>query len=154
MSSSPITDLVVHEPPVLHIDDTVIDAVSRLLEAKLPALPVVDENESYVGIFGEREFMAALMPGYFGELKYAAFVSRSVDEALERRKESRDEPIRRYVNTEHVDVAPDFSDAEVTEIFLHHRVLVIPVVDRHRVAGLVLRRDFFGAIARRFVEGD
>ena len=44
-------------------------------------------------------------------------------------------PSRDYMNTEHVDVGADFSDAQVAEIFLHHRVLLVPVVDdrrRHR----------------------
>ena len=39
------------------------------------------------------------------------------------------------MNTEHVDVGPDFSDTQVAEIFLHHRVLVVPVVDDGRVDG-------------------
>lgn len=32
------------------------------------------------------------------------------------------------MNTEHVEVGADFSDTQVAEIFLHHRVLVVPVV--------------------------
>ena len=38
------------------------------------------------------------------------------------------------MNTEHVDVGPDFSDTQVAEIFLHHRVLIVPVVDDGRVS--------------------
>jgi hypothetical protein len=37
------------------------------------------------------------------------------------------------MNTEHVDVGSDFPDIQVAEIFLHHRVLVVPVVDHGRV---------------------
>ena len=37
------------------------------------------------------------------------------------------------MNTEHVDVGPDYSDTQVAEIFLHHRVLIVPVVDDGRV---------------------
>ena len=33
------------------------------------------------------------------------------------------------MNTDHVDVGADYADTQVAEIFLHHRVLVVPVVD-------------------------
>ena len=56
------------------------------------------------------------------------------------------------MNTEHIDVGPDYSDAQVAEIFLHHRVLVVPVVDDGQVLGLIIRRDFFRVLAQRFLE--
>ena len=33
------------------------------------------------------------------------------------------------MNTEHVEVGTDFSDLQLVEIFLHHRVLIVPVVE-------------------------
>jgi hypothetical protein len=79
-----------------------------------------------VGIFGEREFMGALFPGYFKELKYAGFVQGTLDDALEKRAGCRREPVRDYMHTEHIDVGPDFSDAQLAGTFLHHSVLIIP----------------------------
>ena len=55
------------------------------------------------------------------------------------------------MNTEHVEVDEDFADTQLAEIFLHHRVLVIPVVQEERVVALVTRRDFFRALGERFV---
>ena len=95
--------------------------------------------------------MAAVFPGYLKELKYAGFVRNSLDDALERNEACRREPVSRYMNTEHVDVGPDFSDVQLAETFLHHRVLVIPVVDDRRVQGIVTRADFFRAVASRFL---
>jgi CBS domain-containing protein len=152
MSPRTISDLVLREPPLLRAGDTVETAVRQVLDAQLPALPVVDERERYAGIFGEREFVEALFPGYLKQLKGAAFLTRSLDEAIDKRESCRVEPVGRYMNTEHVDVGPDFADAQVAEVFLHHRVLVIPVVERGRVVGLITRRDFFRALAERFVE--
>ena len=43
------------------------------------------------------------------------------------------------MNTEHIDVGADFSDAQVAEIFLHHRVLLVPVVDGRQVVGVITR---------------
>ena len=57
------------------------------------------------------------------------------------------------MTTEHVDVGPDHSDLQVAEIFLHHRVLIVPVVDYDRhVVGLISRREFFSRLAQRFLD--
>ncbi|MEZ0292593.1 MAG: CBS domain-containing protein, partial [Solirubrobacteraceae bacterium] len=56
-----------------------------------------------------------------------------------------------YMNTEHVDVGADFSDTQVAEIFLHHRVLIVPVVDDGRLIGLITRGEFFRTVAEQFL---
>jgi CBS domain-containing protein len=143
---------LVRKAPLLRRDDTVGDAVKQVLDSGLPALPVVDTNEQLVGIFGEREFMGALFPGYLKELKYAGFVPRTLDDAIEKRAGCRHEPIADYMHTEHIDVGTDFSDAQLAETFLHHRVLVIPVVDSGHVQGVITRADFFRRLGERFLE--
>jgi CBS domain-containing protein len=152
MSARSISELALHTPEPLKAADTVEAAVRRVLDSDLPALPVIDDRECYAGIFGEREFMEAVFPGYLKQIKHAAFLRRSLDDALERRDASRTEPVGRHMNTEHIDVGPDYADTQVAEIFLHHRVLVVPVVDAGRVQGVITRRDFFRAIAERFVD--
>ncbi|HEU4723544.1 MAG TPA: CBS domain-containing protein [Gemmatimonadaceae bacterium] len=151
MSPRTISDDALHHPPALHADDLLGDALATLLDSDLPALPVVDERERYVGIFGEREFMAAVFPGYLGQLRGAGFLSHSIDAALERREACRVEPVRQHMTTEHIDVGPDYSDTQLAEIFLHHRVLIVPIVDDGRVVGIVTRHDFFTAVGRRFL---
>jgi CBS domain-containing protein len=112
---------------------------------------VVDANQRLVGIFGEREFLGALFPGYVKELPYAAFVPRSIESVLEKRQGCRDEPVSDHMNTDHVEVAPDHSDVQLAEIFLHHRVLIVPVTDAGRVVGVVTRSEFFAGLAERFL---
>ncbi len=136
--------------PALARDETVAEAVRKVVESGLPALPVVDAKEKLCGIFGEREFMAALFPGYVKQLKYAAFVPHSLDDTIEKRSTCRAEPVGDHMNTEHVDLSGDFSDAAVAETFLHHRVLIVPVVDGGRVTGVITRSDFFRALVERF----
>jgi CBS domain-containing protein len=152
MSPRTISELVLREAPLLHDGDTIEDAVRAVLDSGLPALPVVDQRERFAGVFGEREFMGALFPGYLDQLKGAAFLRRSLDETLEKREGCRVEFVAKYMNTEHVDVAPDFADTQVAEIFLHHRVLIVPIVDGGRVAGLLTRADFFRTVAERFLD--
>ena len=150
MSPDALSRTALHHPPLLSATDTVGTAVRTVLESGMPALAVIDERQRFAGIFGEREFLTALFPGYLGELRGAAYLPRGLDAALEKRDGCRGEPIGRFITTDHVEVGPDFSDTQVAEIFLHHRVLVVPVVADGRVEGLLTRRDFFRALAERF----
>jgi CBS domain-containing protein len=134
----------------LGADELIGPAARRVVEAGLPALPAVEEDGRFAGIFGEREFMAALFPGYVGELASAAMVSRSVDETIERRGHCAEEPIRRYLTTDHVLVEDDYSDTQLAELFLHHRVLIVPVATGGRVHAIVTRHDFFCKLVERF----
>jgi CBS-domain-containing membrane protein len=151
MSPRSVSDPLVRETDVLSTADPVGEAVRRVLAAELPALPVADSRGRFSGIFGEREFFAALFPRYLGELSHAGFVPKSVEAALEKRSACRHEPVGDHMNTDHVAVETDFSDAQVAEIFLHHRVLIVPVVDAGPVVGVITRADFFRALAERFL---
>lgn len=148
--SDSIVKQTIREIEPLGADDLIGPAARRLLELELPALPAVEADGRFAGIFGEREFMAALFPGYVGELASAAMISRSVDETIERRSDCSVEPIRRYLTTDHVLVEDDYSDTQLAELFLHHRVLVVPIATRGKVHAIVTRADFFAALVDRF----
>ena len=152
MGPRTIADLVHRDAPVIPESSTIQAAVPVLLSSKLPAVPVVDDEQHFSGIFGEREFITALFPGYVGSLRHAGFVPKSIDAVLERRQSCRTEPVSQHMNTEHIEVAPDFSDVGVAEIFIHHRVLIVPVVEHKRVLGVITRADFFTEVAQRFLD--
>lgn len=146
-----MTEGLVRAVHVLSVDDPLREAVLRIVEADVPALPVADRTGRLAGIFGEREFIAAVFPGYVGELGYAAFVTQAIEDVIEKRSACRDELVSKHMNIEHIDVGTDYSDVQVAEVFLHHRVLIVPVVDeQRRVTGVVTRSDFFKALAKRF----
>jgi CBS domain-containing protein len=149
-----MTDSIVRsalrEVTPLAAEDPVGSAARRVVEAGLPALPAVEDDGSFAGIFGEREFMAALFPGYVGELGSAAMISRSMDETIERRSECAGQPIRRWLTADHVVVDDEYSDTQLAEIFLHHRVLIVPVAAAGKVHAVVTRHDFFCELVERF----
>ena len=152
MAPDQLSRELVREAPLLRRDEAVGAAVEKLQRSGLPALPVVDEDDRLVGIFGEREFMGALFPGYLKQLRYAGFVPGTLDDAIEKRAACRVEPVGDHLQSEHIDVGSDFSDVQVAETFLHHDVLVVPVVDSGRVRGVITRADFFRRLAERFLE--
>jgi CBS domain-containing protein len=144
-----IAKSILREVEPLAEGDTVGAAARRMIDTDLPALPVVDERGEFAGIFGEREFMTALFPGYVGELKSARIVSRDIDATIERREGCREEPISKYMTTDHVVVDDDYSDTQLAETFLHHRVLIIPVATEGQISAVITRRDFFLELAAR-----
>jgi CBS domain-containing protein len=143
---------IIREIEPLSADDSVGTAARRVIESELPALPVVDEKGEFAGIFGEREFMAALFPGYVGELSSARMVSRDIDATIERREGCRNEPVSNYMTTDHVVVDDDYSDTHLAETFIHHRVLIVPIATNRRVHAVVTRNDFFRALAEKLGE--
>jgi CBS domain-containing protein len=145
-----IVETLHRDAPTVSQSEPVGRALELLLECGLPAIPVVDENGRYAGIFGEREFITALFPGYVSSLKHAGFIPKSIDTVLEKRQTCRMEPVGKHMNTEHVDVPPDFSDVQLAEVFIHHRVLIVPVTDDGHVQSVITRSDFFKALAERF----
>lgn len=145
-----IVKKALREVEPLEADELIGPAARRVIEEELPALPAVEKDGRFAGIFGEREFMAALFPGYVGELASAAMVSRSVDETIERRSECAELPIRRWLTTDHVLVEDDYSDTQLAELFLHHRVLIVPIATAGKVHAVVTRHDFFCELVKRF----
>ena len=141
----------IREVKPLEVGDSVGFAARRVIEEDLPALPVVDED-GFAGIFGEREFMSALFPGYVGELASARMVTKDIDATIDRREGCREEPISEYLTTDHVVVEDDYSDTQLAETFLHHRVLIVPIATDGKVHAVVTRNDFFKALARRLGE--
>jgi CBS domain-containing protein len=144
-----IISSTLRDAPTVTVHDPMSEALGALVESGLPAIPVLDDAGRLHGIFGEREFITALFPGYLDQLGYAGFVTHTLDETIDRRSSCVDEPVAAYVNTEHVDVGSDAADAQIAEVFLHHRVLIVPVTDAGRVVGVVTRSAFFRALAER-----
>jgi CBS domain-containing protein len=149
-----IANTTIREIEPLAHDTPVGQAARRVIDADLPALPVVDGEGRFAGIFGEREFLAALFPGYVGTLASARMVSRDIDATIDRRLECRNEAVSEYLTTDHVLVEDDYSDTEIAEIFLHHRVLIVPIASEGRVHAVVTRSDFFRVLADKLGEPD
>ncbi len=148
--SDAIAKSVIQEVEPLGADEPIGTAARKVLDSGLPALPAVEPDGSFAGIFGEREFMTALFPGYVGELGSAAMIKRSIDDTIDRRLACRSEPIRGYMTVDHVSVEDEYSDTQLAEIFLHHRVLIVPIATAGRVHAVVTRADFYAELVDKF----
>ena len=143
---------VIREIVPLKTSDPVGYAARLVIESGLPALPVIDEHGKYAGLFGEREFMTAVFPGYVGTLMSARMIRRSLDETIERRIGSQEEAVRAYLTPDPVLVEDDYADTQLAETFLHHRVMVVPIATEGRVHAVVTRSEFFQALYDRIAD--
>ena len=147
-----LIEQTIREVEPLPADEPVGSATRKVIDSGLPALPATEENGKFAGIFGEREFMKALFPGYVDTLASAAMVRRTVDETIEKRTGCAEDSIREYLTTDHVVVEDEYSDTQLAELFLHHRVLVVPIATKGRVHAVVTRNAFFKALAGRLLD--
>ncbi|MTD44972.1 CBS domain-containing protein [Conexibacter sp. W3-3-2] len=148
-----ITDIaIVRDTPTVTVDDPISAALEILATTKLPAVPVLKADGRYHGIFGEREFIAALFPGYLDQMTSMRFLTHTLDETIDRRAGCIAESVGSHANTEHVEVDVDAGDAQLAEVFLHHRVLLVPVLEHGHVVGVVTRSAFFRELAARVVD--
>lgn len=138
-----IINTIIRPVEPLHVSDPVGYAARLVVESGLPALPAVDAKGSFVGVFGEREYMRAVFPAYVGTLASARMVRRSLDDTIEPRMDSQEDPIERYLTPAQVLLEDDYSDAELASTFLNHRVLVVPIATEGRLHSVVTRADFF-----------
>lgn len=147
-----IVNSILRQVKPLLTTDPVGYAARRVVESGLPALPVEDERGDYIGLFGEREFMRAVFPGYVGTLMSARMIRRSLDETIQRRIDSQEEPILGYLTTDPVLLEDDYADTQLAEIFLHHRVMVVPIATEGKVHAVVSRSEFFHELYGRIAD--
>ena len=122
-----------------------------MLNSGLPALPVVDAD----GRSWASSASASSWPRCFRATSvsssYAGFIKHGLDDAIERRIGCRSESVSGYMNTEHIAVGEDFSDVQLAETFLHHRVLSSRSPTPAVSAGHHASR-FFRRLGERFLE--
>ncbi len=106
----------------------------------LPPLPVAEGGLK--GVFAEREFIAALFPGYLKEVSYAGLSPSRLDEAIETRGACGDELVAKHMNTEHIDVAADFPDARTSRRSCTTACWRSQWSTRGTVRGVITRGDF------------
>lgn len=134
----------------LHENDTVAEAVRRMLADRVNDLPVVDAAGGLVGMFKLGLLLAELLPrgAVVGEgLPDLAFVSDSLDDLRARVAGLGSRPVRDFTTPPEPAVAPGVSPVEIV-LLLYKGHNSIPVVDDHgRLVAMVTARDVLAALA-------
>ncbi len=128
-------DLMTENPATLPLEARVKDAVSMLQTMDIRHIPVVDEDDTLVGIVSDRDLRALEIPSVIGE-EYLG----NVRAALEA-------PLSSIMSGDVIAVDTEASAAEIVELMLENKIGAVPVLDADGVlVGIVSYVDLLRAL--------
>jgi CBS domain-containing protein len=144
-------------PVAIRRTETVETAMRMLLKNRLLALPVVDENGRYMGMFLRSRLVALLLPRIVqleeripevARLLDMGFVSDTLDDVHERFKAVAKDPVEKYAQTDTPVLRPD-SPVMNAVLYLYRTRSYLPVVEESsgKLVGVVSTWDILGRIA-------
>ncbi len=108
--------VMIHEPITIGREETVSDALTLMKEYKIGGIPVVDANNTLIGIVTNRD------------LRFQQDMDRSISEVM---------TSKNIITTSH-----NTGLAEAAEILQAHKIEKLPVVDGdHKLIGLITYKD-------------
>lgn len=143
-------------PQVLHREDTVKTALNLLVSQRILALPVVDRDGRYTGMFGKRRLFSLMLPTVvaidellpnIAHLPDLAFLPDDLSSLRERLKAIADHPVSEYVDKTVPVLRPD-SPLMAAVLLLYRTRNFIPVVEEKtgRLIGVVSSWDTLNKI--------
>jgi CBS-domain-containing membrane protein len=134
--------------PALHPTDPLERAAALLIEHRLPALPVVDEQGRFLGLLGICRALSLLLPKASlldGGVTDLAYMSESLADLQQRYRGIRLRQVGELMDTHAAAIGPDTPLME-TLLFLYRSQNIVPVVEKDsgRLLGIV---SSFGTLA-------
>lgn len=144
------------DPPVLLATETVGEALNRLLTCRYLALPVVDDDRRYIGLFAKSRLFGLMLPSIvaledmlpkLAHLTDLAYLSDDLDDLRERFARFRDRPVAKYADPEAPTLRPESPLMEAILLVFRTRNFV-PVVEpqSRRLVGVVSTWDILAKL--------
>ncbi len=129
------------KPTVLRSTDTVRTATQYIMHHRYRNLPVVDENDRYLGVFGVHCLLRLMLPQAVvmkEGLTTIPFIRETLTDLHRRLIEVEDDPISLCINEEVTVVEPDTPLLE-TLLVLYKTRTSVPVVEKttRRLVGMI-----------------
>ncbi|MBK8210568.1 MAG: CBS domain-containing protein [Rhodospirillales bacterium] len=145
------------QPVSIRRHESVDRALQMLLQNKLLALPVVDDEGRYFGMFQRSRLVAMLLPRIVqleerlpevAKLLEIGFLTDTLDDVQERFRQVASNPVGDYAQTDTPVLRPDTPIMNAV-LFLYRMRTYLPVVDEPsgRLIGVVSTWDVLGRIA-------
>ena len=143
-------------PAVLKPTDSVSFALRTMVEQRLPALPVVESDGSYLGMLPRSQLIALAMPRVLSHedekhplshMLQVGFIQESLADLQARMDAVANEPLSRHLDTEVPVLSPDTPLMNAMLYFYRQRN-ILPVVDNGKLVGIVSVWDVLGRIGR------
>jgi CBS domain-containing protein len=143
-------------PAVLAPTDTVRSGLEAIVRHRLPALPVVESDQTYVGMLPRSRLIALAMPRLLSHedqthpmshLLQVGFIQDTLTELQERIDAVANDPVGRHVDPDVPVLSPD-TPLMNAMLFLHRQRNLLPVVEHGKLIGIVSVWDVLARIGR------
>ena len=126
------------------------EALKTLEEMQISGLPVVDDENKVVGVFTEKEALAAILPSYI--TKVGSFVYKDVPKAVRQKiADFGNMKVKDIMRREFVTVDEDATLYESAHIMLTQKIRRVPVVNKEKtVVGIISRGDVVKALFEEY----
>lgn len=134
----------------LSSDTNAREALNLLMEKKISGLPVIDEKNKLVGMFTEKEVLAAVLPSYLE--KVGRFIYQENPKAVRHKIVALQAmKVKDIMRKEVVTVDEETTLCEVARIMLTQKARRLPVLDKAKeVVGIVSRGDVVKALMEEY----
>lgn len=147
-----VSDVMTRSPLTVSADTSLEEAATAMLKARVSGLPVVDPEGNVVGMLTEGDLLRRVELGTAGRPAgwLAAFVSpgRVARHFVRTHGHKVGEIMTRKV----VSVAPEAPLSEVVDLMESQQIKRLPVVQKHRLIGIVSRADLLRALLKLLPE--
>ena len=148
---------VMSDPPtILKPDDSLLFALQKIIEHRVPSLPVVDTDGRYLGMLPRSRLVALAMPHVLSDehekfspshMLEGGFIQEPIGELQARMDAVANDPGRKHLDT-HVPVLRPKSLLTSAMFFLYRERNILPVVEDGRLVGLVTIWDVLARLGR------
>ncbi len=125
-----VKDLMTSEVFALRKTDNLVVAKSLMELARIRHIPIVDQEQSFIGIITHRDILAATIS------RFADIDSKTQEEIYT------NVPIQEIMRTDVKTVTPQTDIKEAAQILLDHKYGCLPVLNDHRLVGIITEADF------------
>jgi len=140
-------DVMVRDVITVSPDDHVEEAVKLLAEYDLSALPVVDDDDTVIGIISEADL---LRREEIGTEKHRRWWLEAVTPATKLAEEfakSHGRRVEEVMSTNVISASEDAPLAEIATLLERHRIKRVPILRDGRLVGIVSRGNLIQALA-------
>ena len=152
--------IMITDPPVLAPAMTVAEAVACMLQNHLLAMPVVDANRHFLGLFSKRHLLACLLPTeathtdpqhQMERMIGAGLLQDTLEEVRQRYAAIADNPVSEHLDKTAIMLRPDQSLVNALfYLYSGHNLLPVVEPNSHVLAGVVSTHDVLEHITARF----
>ena len=136
-----VRDIMTKDLTSCEKDISVRELIFILDSARIPSIPIVDEEERVIGYISEKDLIKAALPGYFEMLHTTSFIP-DLNQISKKLAQIADDPIEKYMQHNVIVVTEDDDDLQAADIIIRKGTKSLPVVDSEgRLVGKVKRID-------------